>query len=100
MATTMQCDIASTESRIFSGRVELLVCTGTLGDMGIRELVQIHHRQGLGRKCNKQYRRVGGILYLEFEERSGKRRLEEHGMGSFENYFLRTYLRHRKAGQA
>ncbi len=35
MATTMQCDIASTESRIFSGRVESLVCTGTLGDMGI-----------------------------------------------------------------
>jgi F-type H+-transporting ATPase subunit epsilon len=31
----MQCDIASTESRIFSGRVESLVCTGTLGDMGI-----------------------------------------------------------------
>jgi F-type H+-transporting ATPase subunit epsilon len=35
MATTMQCDIASSESRIFSGRVESLVCTGTLGDMGI-----------------------------------------------------------------
>ncbi len=45
-------------------------------------------------------RRVGGILYLEFEDRSGKKRLEEHGMGSFENYFLRTYLRHRKARQA
>src|SRR5688572_8858566 len=35
MATTMQCDIASNEARIFSGRVESLVCTGTLGDMGI-----------------------------------------------------------------
>ena len=35
MAATMQCDIASTESRIYSGRVESLVCTGTLGDMGI-----------------------------------------------------------------
>jgi F-type H+-transporting ATPase subunit epsilon len=35
MAMTMHCDIASTESRIFSGRVESLVCTGTLGDMGI-----------------------------------------------------------------
>src|SRR5688572_7415953 len=35
MATTMQLDIASTESRIFSGRVESMVCTGTLGDMGI-----------------------------------------------------------------
>jgi F-type H+-transporting ATPase subunit epsilon len=31
----MHCDIASTEARIFSGRVESLVCTGTLGDMGI-----------------------------------------------------------------
>lgn len=35
MAMTMHCDIASTEARIFSGRVELLVATGTLGDMGI-----------------------------------------------------------------
>jgi hypothetical protein len=42
-------------------------------------------------------RRSGGILYLEFQERSGKKRVEEHGMGSFENYFLRTYLRQRKA---
>ena len=30
MAMTMHCDIASTEARIFSGRVESLVCTGTL----------------------------------------------------------------------
>ena len=35
MAMTMHCEIASTEARIFSGRVESLVCTGTLGDMGI-----------------------------------------------------------------
>jgi len=35
MAMTMHCDIASTEARIFSGRIESLVCTGTLGDMGI-----------------------------------------------------------------
>ena len=35
MAMTMHCDIASTEARIFSGRVEILVATGTLGDMGI-----------------------------------------------------------------
>ncbi|HET7004624.1 MAG TPA: hypothetical protein VFK65_03980 [Candidatus Binatia bacterium] len=41
-------------------------------------------------------RRGGGTLYLEFQERSGKKRVEEHGMGSFENYFLRTYLRQRK----
>jgi len=41
-------------------------------------------------------RRRGGTLYLELQERSGKKRVEEHGMGSFENYFLRTYLRWRK----
>jgi F-type H+-transporting ATPase subunit epsilon len=35
MATTMNCEIASTEARIFSGRVESLVATGVLGDMGI-----------------------------------------------------------------
>jgi F-type H+-transporting ATPase subunit epsilon len=35
MAFTMHCDIASTEARIYSGRVQSLVCTGTLGDMGI-----------------------------------------------------------------
>ncbi|MEI7950813.1 MAG: F0F1 ATP synthase subunit epsilon [Gammaproteobacteria bacterium] len=35
MAMTMHCDIASTEARIFSGRVESLVATGVLGDMGI-----------------------------------------------------------------
>lgn len=41
-------------------------------------------------------RRRGGTLYLELQERSGKTRVEEHGMGSFENYFVRTYLRWRK----
>ncbi|MFZ9584265.1 MAG: F0F1 ATP synthase subunit epsilon [Pseudohongiellaceae bacterium] len=35
MAMTMHCEIASSEARLFSGRVESLVCTGTLGDMGI-----------------------------------------------------------------
>ena len=35
MGMTMHCDIASAESNIFSGRVEFLVATGTLGDMGI-----------------------------------------------------------------
>lgn len=35
MSMTMHCEIASTEARIFSGRVESLVATGTLGDMGI-----------------------------------------------------------------
>ena len=35
MAMTMHCDIASAEEHIFEGRVELLVATGTLGDMGI-----------------------------------------------------------------
>jgi len=41
-------------------------------------------------------RRGGGMLYLEFMDHSGKSRIEEHGMGSFEHYFLRTYLRQRK----
>jgi hypothetical protein len=41
-------------------------------------------------------RRSGGTLYLELQERSGKKRVEEHAIGSFENYFLRTYLRGRK----
>jgi hypothetical protein len=45
-------------------------------------------------------RRGGGILYLEFMDRSGKTRIEEHTMGSFEHYFLRTYLRQRKERQA
>ena len=36
-------------------------------------------------------RRAGETLYLEFQD-SGKKRVEEHGVGSFENYFLRTYL--------
>jgi F-type H+-transporting ATPase subunit epsilon len=31
----MHCDIASTEARIFSGLVEMVVATGTMGDMGI-----------------------------------------------------------------
>lgn len=35
MAMTMHCDIASAEQRIFSGRVELLVAAGSLGDLGI-----------------------------------------------------------------
>ena len=35
MATTMHCDIVSAENNIFSGRVEMVVATGTLGDLGI-----------------------------------------------------------------
>ena len=35
MAMTMHCDIASSEARIYSGRVLSLVATGTLGDLGI-----------------------------------------------------------------
>ena len=38
----------------------------------------------------------GGTFYLEFQERSGNRRVEQHGLGSFENYFVRTYLQRRK----
>ena len=37
----------------------------------------------------------GGTFYLELQERSGNKRVEEHSMGSFETYFIRTYLRRR-----
>ncbi|MBM2803028.1 MAG: hypothetical protein HW419_921 [Deltaproteobacteria bacterium] len=43
-----------------------------------------------------ELRRVGGNFVLEFEQRDGKKRIEEHGLGSFANYFLHTYLRGRK----
>lgn len=32
---TMHCDIASAEEKLFSGRVEFIVATGTMGDMGV-----------------------------------------------------------------
>jgi len=35
MATTIQCDIVSAEEEIFSGSVEMVVVTGSLGEMGI-----------------------------------------------------------------
>jgi len=35
MAMTMHCDIVSAEEKLFSGLVELLVATGTLGDLGV-----------------------------------------------------------------
>lgn len=35
MAMTMHCDIVSAEKSIFSGLVEMLVATGTFGDMGV-----------------------------------------------------------------
>jgi len=35
MAMTMHCDIVSAEESIFSGRVEMIVAAGTLGDLGI-----------------------------------------------------------------
>ena len=35
MAMTMHCDIVIAEEKIYSGLVELLVATGTLGDLGI-----------------------------------------------------------------
>ena len=35
MAMTMQCDIVSAEKQIFSGMVEMVVATGTLGDLGV-----------------------------------------------------------------
>ena len=35
MAATMQCDIVSAETEIFSGRVTMLSVTGSLGELGI-----------------------------------------------------------------
>lgn len=35
MAMTMHCDIVSAEKQIFSGMVEMVVATGTLGDLGV-----------------------------------------------------------------
>jgi F-type H+-transporting ATPase subunit epsilon len=35
MAMTMHCDIVSAERGIFSGRIEMVVATGTLGDLGV-----------------------------------------------------------------
>ena len=35
MAMTMHCDIVSAEENIFSGRVEMVVAAGSLGDLGI-----------------------------------------------------------------
>jgi len=35
MAMTMHCDIVSAEESIFSGRVEMIVAAGSLGDLGI-----------------------------------------------------------------
>lgn len=35
MAMTVQCDIVSAEREIFSGLVEMVIATGSLGDLGI-----------------------------------------------------------------
>jgi F-type H+-transporting ATPase subunit epsilon len=35
MAMTIHCDIVSAESEIFSGLVELMVATGSMGDLGV-----------------------------------------------------------------
>ena len=35
MAMTVHCDIVSAEEEIFSGLVEMVVATGTLGDLGV-----------------------------------------------------------------
>jgi len=35
MAMTVHCDIVSAEEQIYSGRVELLIAAGRLGDLGI-----------------------------------------------------------------
>ncbi|TXR54604.1 F0F1 ATP synthase subunit epsilon [Reinekea thalattae] len=36
MAMTVRCDIVSAEEKVFSGLVELMVCTGEMGELGIR----------------------------------------------------------------
>lgn len=35
MAVTMHCDIVSAEAEIFSGRITMLIATGTLGELGV-----------------------------------------------------------------
>ena len=35
MAMTIHCDIVRAEKQIFSGLVEMVVATGTLGDLGV-----------------------------------------------------------------
>jgi len=35
MSMTIHCDIVSAEEEIFSGLAEMVVATGTLGDLGI-----------------------------------------------------------------
>lgn len=35
MAMTMHCDVVSAEEELFSGRVTMVVATGTLGELGI-----------------------------------------------------------------
>jgi F-type H+-transporting ATPase subunit epsilon len=35
MATTVQCEIVSAEDEIFSGEIEFVSVTGTLGDLGV-----------------------------------------------------------------
>ena len=35
MATTIHCDVVSAEQEIFSGRVTMVVVTGTMGELGI-----------------------------------------------------------------
>ncbi len=36
MAMTVHCDIVSAEEKVFSGLVELLVCSGEVGELGIK----------------------------------------------------------------
>ena len=35
MAMTTHCDIVSAEEQIYSGRVEMVICTGIMGELGI-----------------------------------------------------------------
>jgi len=44
--------------------------------------------------------RDGGNFILEFQQKDGHKRVEEHGVDSFETYFLHTYLSGRKKSRS
>lgn len=73
MAMTMHCDIVSAEKQIFSGLVEMVVATGTLGDLGVAyghaplltELIPGPVRCVLGNDKEEVYYVSGGYLEVQ-----------------------------------
>lgn len=73
MGMTMHCDIVSAEKQIFSGMVEMVVATGTLGDLGVAyghaplltELVPGPVRCVLGDGAEEVYYVSGGYLEVQ-----------------------------------